>query len=95
MNTYQGEETSQGKYFQLNVITSVIWDFFSNGDLPSRMCCDFFNTTLFLEKLLLHTLSERLLRHISYIFGAAIFSEQLLFSPFQNSYFFAAVIFSE
>ena len=80
--------------FQLNVITSLIWGNFSNSDFPSRMCCDFFRTTLFLEKLLLHTtFSEWLLRHKSYIFGAAIF--WTFFSFFQNSHFFAAVIFLE
>ena len=74
--------------------------FYSN--FPSRICCDFFRTTLFLEKQLLHTFSEWPLRHNSYIFGAAIFSEQLFFSPFsehslfhssyffQNSFFFRA-----
>ena len=65
---------------------------------------DFFRATLFLETLLLYTFSEWLLRHSSYIFGAAMFSEQLLFSPFfttvtysqqlffQNSFFFRVTI---
>ena len=68
------------------------------------MCCDFFRANLFLEKLLLYTFSEWLLRHNSYIFGVAIFSEQLLFSSFfrrvtfsqqlffQNSFLFRATI---
>ena len=51
MNNYQSEG------FQLNVITSLIWDIFSNGSFPSRICSSFFNTVLFLEKLLLHTSS--------------------------------------
>ena len=68
---------------------------FSNSDFLSRMCCDFFRTTLFLERLLFHTFSEWLLRHSSYIFGADIFSEQLLFSPFSEQSLFAAVFFSE
>ena len=69
--------------------------FFSNSDFPSRMCCDFFRTTLFLERLLFHTFLEWLPRHSSYNFGADIFSEQLLFSPFSEQPLFAAVIFSE
>ena len=28
INSYQGEGTFRGKWFQLNVITSLIWDFF-------------------------------------------------------------------
>ena len=86
---------------KINVITSLIWDFFSNSDFPSRVCCDFFRTALLLEKLLLHTFSEWLLRRNSYIFGAAIFSEQLLISPFleqslfRSSYFFRIASFSQ
>ena len=52
------------------------------------MYCDFFSTTLFLEKLLLYTFSEWLLRRNSYIFRAAIFSEQMLFSPFWDQSLF-------
>ena len=80
---------------------SNLFLFFSNSDFPSRMYCDFYRTTLFLERLLFHTFSEWLLRHSSYIFGADIFSEQLLFSPFseqplfQRSYFFRIASFSE
>ena len=67
------------------------------------MCCHFSRTTLFLEKLLLHTFSEWLLRHNSYIFGAAIFPEQLLLSPFSEqssaifriTYFFWRAAFLE
>ena len=46
-----------------------------------------------------HTFSECVLCHNSYIFGAAIFSEQLLFSPFseqslfRNSYFSVQLLF--
>ena len=32
--------------------------FFSNSDLPPRICCNFFRTVSYLEKLLLHTFSE-------------------------------------
>ena len=36
MNSYQGEGTSRGERFQLNIITSLIWNFFfSNGDFVS------------------------------------------------------------
>ena len=79
------------KIISIKRITSLIC-FFLSSDFPSHMCCDFFRTTLFLEKLL-DTFSEWLLRHNSYIFGAAIFSDQLLFSAFTeqplfcNSYF--------
>ena len=85
---------------KLNLIASLIRVFFYSN-FPSRICCDFFRTTLFLEKQLLHTFSEWTLRHNSYIFGAAIFSEQLFFSPFSeqslfhSSYFFRTASFSE
>ena len=85
-----------------NVITSLIWfPFFSNSDFPTRICCHFFRTTLFWEKLLRHTFSEYLLRHNSYFFGTAVSSKQLLFSPFSEqslfcrSYLFRIVSFSE
>ena len=62
--------------------------FFLNGDFPSRICCDFFRTALFPEKLLLQN---------SYFFGASTFfltssffrtvnSLRQLF--FQSSHFF-------
>ena len=60
------------------------------------ICCDFFKTVLFLEKSLLKTFSEKLIRHNSYFFGAAISSEQLLlfeellFQSSQRSSFFRA-----
>ena len=74
---------------------------FSNSDFLFRMFCDFFRTTLFLEKLLLQTFSEWLLRHNSYLFGTAIFSKQLIFSPFleqsrfRSSYFIRIASFLE
>ena len=74
---------------------SNLFLFFSNSDFPSRMYCDFYRTTLFLERLLFHTFSEWLLRHSSHIFEADIFSEQLLFSPLSEQLLFAAVTFSE
>ena len=79
---------------------SNLFLFFSNSDFPSRMYCDFYRTTLFLERLLFHTFSEWLLRHSSHIFGADIFSEQLLFSPFSEQslsqqLFFQNSFFSE
>ena len=60
------------------------------------ICCDFFKTVLFLEKSLLKTFSEKLIRHNSYFFGTAISSEQLLlfeellFQSSQRSSFFRA-----
>ena len=96
LETRLGEVTSQGKQFQLNVISGLFWDFFFQMVLFFR--CDFFRTALFLEKLLLHTSSEQLLRHNNYFFGAAISSELLLSLRsflFQNSHLFGAVIFLE
>ena len=59
------------------------------------ICCDFFRTALFSEKLPLHTSSEQLLRHNSYFFGAAVSGNLLFFDEllFQNNHFFAAAIF--
>ena len=79
MNTFQGEEISRGRSFQLNVITSLIQIFFFRGDFRSRIFSDFFRTALILEKLLLHASSEQLLRRNSYFFGAAVSSEKLRF----------------
>ena len=76
---------------------SRIWDFFSNSDFSSPICCDFFRTVLFLEKLLLQNFSEYLLRHNSYFFRAANSSEELIFlriSFFKTVTFFEVVIFS-
>ena len=86
LNTYQSEGTSRvfGVFFS------------SNGDFFSPICCDFFRTVLILEKLLLHTFSELVLRHNSYFFGVAISSEQLVFFEklfFQNIHFFRSSYF--
>ena len=81
MNTYKGEGTSCGK---LNVIASLIWFLFSNSDFPSRICCHFFSTTLFWQKLLIHTFS-----------GQLFLQNSCCFLLFQNSHFFAGAIFSE
>ena len=74
--------------------------FFSNGDFPSRTCCDFFRAALFLEKLLLQTFSELLLWHNGYLIGAAISLKQLLLwrvpskeqTLFRSTYFFKIFI---
>ena len=58
MNTYRGGRTSREKWFQLNVITNLVWDFFSSGVFHSHICCGLFRTDFFLEKLLLHTSSQ-------------------------------------
>ena len=81
------------------MLASLIWDFFPSFDFPSRICCDFFRTALFLENLL--RLNSNW--HNSYFLGPAISSEQQLFEGsffkqsllggsyfFQNSYFFRA-----
>ena len=76
---------------------SRIWDFFSNSNFSSPICCDFFRTVLFLEKLLLQNFSEYLLRHNSYFFRAVNSSEELIFlriSFFKTVTFFEVVIFS-
>ena len=68
--------------------------FFSNSDFPSRICCHFFRTTLFWQKLLLHAFSK-------YFDTTVIFSGQLFlhksccFLLFQNRHFFGGVIFTE
>ena len=96
MNTYQGKGTSREELFELNVITSLIWDFFSNGDFPSGIFSDFFRTVLFLEKLLFHistttSTHQLLFRRIYFFRPAAFFKEH----RFRKSHFLAAVIFSE
>ena len=99
-----GWENLLGKIISIkrNHYFNLFFFFFSNSDFPYRICCDFFRTTLFLEKLLCHTLSAWLRRrHNSYIFGAAVFSEKLLFSSFseqsifRSSYFIRIASFSE
>ena len=65
-----------------------MWDFgvFSNDYFPSPVCCHFFRTASFSEKLLLHTSSEWLLRTI------VTFSEQLFL---QSLCFFWGASFPE
>ena len=101
MNTYQGEGTSRREWFQLNVITSLIWDFylflsFSNGDFPFGIFSNFFRTALFPEKLLLHTslttLTKQLLFRSIYFFRATAFIKEF---RFRKSNFLVAAIFSE
>ena len=101
MNTYQGEESSWGEKFQLNIITSLIWDYFfvfSNAvdDFPSGIFSDFFRAALFSQKLLLHisltTSTQQLLFRSIYFFRAVVFLKEL---RFQKNHFLAGVIFSE
>ena len=102
MNTCRGEGTSRREWFQLKVITTLIWDFdlfinfFSNSDFPSGILSDFFRTDLFSKKLLLHTslttsTLQLLFRSIYFFRAAASFKEL----RFRKSHFLAAVIFSE
>ena len=100
----QGEETFPGKYFQLNVITSLIWQFFSNGDFLSLICCKFSRTVYFWRsyfspflKITTSIPTFTFLEHLFFqnicIFWGAPFPEQWLFRGsffFQNSYFFRA-----
>ena len=81
----------------MNVITTLIWHIFSNGDFPSCICCDFLRTALSLEKLLRSnyfdttvTFSEELFLQRIGFFLQASFSEQALLCSsyfFQSSYF--------
>ena len=88
-----GWENLSGKIISIKHNHWSYMSFFSNRDFPYGMCCDFFRSTLFLEKLLLHTFSKWLLRHNSFIFGAAIFSEQLLFYSFFRTVSFSQRLF--
>ena len=78
--------------------TLVNLDFilFLNGDFPSGIFSNFFRTTLFSEKLPLHTslttLAQQLLFQTIYFLRAAAFFEEL---RFRKSHSLAAVIFSE
>ena len=96
INAYQCQGSSREEKFQLNVITSLIWDFFSNGNFHSGIFSHFFRTALFSEKLLLHTSlttsTQQLLFRSIYFFRAAAFFKEL---RFRKSHFLAAVIFSE
>ena len=77
-------------------MTSLIWFLFLfKSRFPFSHMLPLFQATLFWEKLLLHTFSEQLLRYNSYLFGAAISSEQLFFPFCQDIHLFARVIFSE
>ena len=102
MNTYRDEGTSRRKEFQSKVISSLICDFLFKWRFPfSHMLC-LFKTTLFSEKLLLHTSSEYLLwynssfleqlflQSSSYFWGSPFSKQSLLRSSclFQNIYFF-------
>ena len=97
MNSYQGEGTSRGEKFQLNVITSLIWFFFFQMEISFLVyLVVFFRTASFSEKLLLHTslttLTQQLIFRRIYFFRAATFFKEL---RFRKSHSIAAVIFSE
>ena len=59
-------------------------DFFSNGDFPSRICCDFFRSALFLEKHFFTRLQN------NYFNATVNFSEQVFL---QSSCFFEELLF--
>ena len=91
---------------RLYLFTSLWRESFYQSNLvsffPPRTCCHIFRTTLFWEKLLLHTFSEYLIRHSNYFFGTAISSEQLPFFLFfrtvtfsQELFFSEQLLFSE
>ena len=90
---FQGKEASREKQFLLNVITSLIWDFFQI--LFSHIQRIFKDSYIFEETTFLHffrvtTSTQKLLFWSSYFFRDAIFSRNFLF---KNSHLFAAVIF--
>ena len=68
--------------------------FFSNSDFPSRICCHFFGTTLFLGEALLHTFWNCFDPAVTFS-GQLFLQNNCCFLLFQNSHFFAEVIFSE
>ena len=77
-------------------MTSLIWDFFSNSDFPSRINGGFLRTALFVERLLLHTFfrvttaTQQLLSQSSYFFRTAAFLRSSFFqkqSLFRSYYF--------
>ena len=90
MDTYRGEETSQGEYFQLNVITSLIWDFFFKWRFPFWHIQRFFRVNFGEVHTSLTTSTQRLLFRSIYFFRAAAFYKEL---RFRSSHFLAAVIF--
>ena len=85
MNVYQGEGTSPGKKFWSKVSTSLIVDFFFNGDFLSRICCDFY-----FRRSYFFTLFQS-----NYFETTAIFRSSCLFraTAFLASSFFRAVNF--
>ena len=89
---------------RLNVITALIWDFFSNGDFPSRICMSTFSGQLYFWRNYFTLLQSNYFKHNIYFVGAAISSELLLFfeelhfsaqSSLRSSYFFKIATFSE
>ena len=102
MNTYQGEGTSRGKQFQLNLIGSLTWFLFSKYRLPFSHMLPLFQDNFILgEATSSHffretTSIQQLLFWSSYFFRTAAFfsflrtvtfSQELVF---QNSFFFRA-----
>ena len=80
MDTYKGERTSWGK---LSVAACLIWFLFFNQRFPfSHMLPLFQENFIFVKATSSH-------------FFRVTTSRQVLFSLFQNSHFFAGVIFSE
>ena len=67
--------------------------FFSNSDFTSRICCHFFRTTSFWERLLFHTFSELLLRHNSFFFRGSYFFRAVAFFSFFRTVTFSQELF--
>ena len=93
MNTYKGEGSSWGK---LNIIANLIWFLFFKQQFPFSHILRLFQENFILVKATsshffrVTTLTQQLLFQDSYFFRTAAF-----FPLFQNSHFFAGVIFSE
>ena len=96
MNTYQGEGTSRREQFQLNVITSLIWDFFFKWRFSFITYLVTFSGQLYFRRRYCFTLLL-LLRRNSYFLQQLFLQSSCFFkeSRFRKSHFLAAVIFLE
>ena len=88
MNTYKGE----GK---LNVIASLIWVSFFQKAISPLVHVATFSGQLYFGRSYFFTLFQSNYLDKSYLFRAAVSSEQLLFSPFSEQSLFRRSYFLE
>ena len=99
MNTYQGEGTSRGKQFQLNLIGEATSSHFFRETTSIQQLLFwssyFFRTAAFFSFLRTVTFSQELVFQNSFFFRAKLLQSSHLGSPLQQLFFGAAIFLEE